>query len=366
MLLNVDAVFRPLAIGPVTAVNRIMRSATGESAADRDGMPLPVPMTRIYRDLARGGVGLIVLGHTFVHPNGRAGPKQNGLQSDDHARAWQEILRPVRADTRAPIFVQLSYAGRQGYAAGTVSLGNDRRERFPPSGTPLNEFFDRQIESVIEAFGKAAERAVKAGFDGVQIHLAHGYLLSECLSPATNQRTDDWGGNDPQNRRRFPLAVVDRVREALDGKLALAVKLNGADGRSDAPGVTAAEAAETARQLEAHGVQMIEVSGGDPARVVTTPDTEGYLLPLAREVAAAVSCAVATVGGYRTAPVMLKALNEGLDLVSLSRPLIRESDLPNRIARDTAHAAACISCNKCFKIAEGPVRCVLDHPEPIE
>jgi 2,4-dienoyl-CoA reductase-like NADH-dependent reductase (Old Yellow Enzyme family) len=311
-------------------------------------------------------VGLIVVGHTFVHPNGRAGPKQNGLQTDEHIQPWQEILRAVRAESKAPVFVQLTYAGRQGYSQGTVSLGNDRRERFPPAGTPLEQFFDRQIESVVDAFGKAAERAVKAGFDGVQVHMAHGYLLAECLSPVTNERTDTWGGAEAENRRRLPLAVVDRVREALAGRLALAVKLNGADGKPKRPGVTPQEAAETARQLEAHGVQMIEVSGGDPARAVTTPDTEGYLMPLAREVAAAVSCAVATVGGYRTAPVMLTALNEGLDLVSLSRPLIRESDLPNQIQRDTAHAAACVSCNKCFKLAEGAVRCAVDHPEPLE
>jgi len=366
MLLNVDTLFRPLTIGPVTAPNRFMRSATHESASDADGMPLAAPMTRIYGDLARGGAGLIVIGHTYVHPNGRAGMKQNGLQSDNHARAWEEILRAIRPHTKAPIFVQLTYAGRQGYAAGSVSLGNDRRERFPPSGTPFNEFFDRQIENVIEAFGKAAERAVTAGFDGVQIHMAHGYLLSECLSPATNQRTDAWGGSDVENRRRLPLAVVDRVRQALDGRLALAVKLNGADGTPDAPGVTVAEAAETAKELEARGVQMIEVSGGNPARAVTTLDTEGYLMPLARAVAASVGCAVATVGGYRTASSMVRAINEGLDLVSLSRPLIREPDLPNRIARDAAHAATCISCNKCFKIASGALRCMIDHSEPLE
>lgn len=366
MLLNVDELFRPLTIGPATAVNRLMRSATYEAASDHDGVAQVGPMTRVYVDLARGGVGLIVVGHTYVHPNGRVSMKQNGLQTDEHIKPWQEILGAVRAESKAPVFVQLTYAGRQAYTAGTVSLENDKRERFPPAGTPFNDFFDRQIENVIDAFGKAAERAAKAGFDGVQIHMAHGYLLSECLSPRTNERSDAWGGPDAENRRRLPLAVIDRVREALDGRLALSVKLNGADGKPNRPGVTPQEAAETARQLEARGVQMIEVSGGDPARQVTTPDTEGYLLPLAREVASAVSCAVATVGGYRTAPVMLKALNEGLDLVSLSRPLIRESDLPNQIRRDAAHAAACISCNKCFKIADGALRCMVDHPEPLE
>ena len=369
MYLNVENIFSPLAIGPATAPNRLMRSATHESAADRDGMPLVGPMTRLYGDLARGGVGLIVTGHTFVHPNGRASTNQNGLHSDDHARAWQPVLKAVRDQSQAPVFVQLTYAGRQGLAAGELPRANDKRERFPLPGTPFDQFFDRQIDSVVQAFGDAARRARDAGFDGVQLHMAHGFLLSECLSFHTNKRTDRWGGQDADNRRSLPLAVVDRVRDALGDAGVLAVKLNGSD-YLPTDGVEPPEAAETARCLAARGVQMIEVSAGmaesglKAAQQVTGPETEAFLLPLARQVAQAVTVAVATVGGYRTAPVMLKALGEGLDLVSLSRPLIREPDLPRLIQRDPNHAAACVSCNKCFGIPEGSLRCVLDRPNP--
>jgi 2,4-dienoyl-CoA reductase-like NADH-dependent reductase (Old Yellow Enzyme family) len=316
-------------------------------------------------------VGLIVTGHTFVHPNGRAGMNQLGMHTDDHAAAWEGLLATIRAETQAAVFMQLTYAGRQGYSGGLSIRRNDKRERFPPPGTPVGEYFERQMGQVVRAFADAARRAARAGFDGVQIHMAHGFLLSECLSGHTNRRDDAWGGRDPADRRRLPLEVVDAVRAAVGKELALAVKLNGSDYLPP-DGVEPAEAAETARQLAERGVQMIEVSAGMAesglvaAQEVRGPDEEAYLLPAAREVAQRVDCAVASVGGYRSAPTMLRALGEGMDLVSLSRPLVREPDLPRLIQRDPSHPARCVSCNECFGIPRGALRCMLDHPEPLE
>jgi 2,4-dienoyl-CoA reductase-like NADH-dependent reductase (Old Yellow Enzyme family) len=329
-------------------------------------------MTRLYTELARGGVGLIVTGHIFVHPNGRASRAQTGLQTDDHARAWEPILKAVRAEAAVPVVAQLNYAGRQAWTRGVVATPNDKRDRLPPVGTTFNDFHERQIEHLVKAFVDAAQRAVQVGFDGVQLHMAHGYLLSESLSGATNKRADAWGGADPANRRRLALTVVDRVREALHGSAAvLAVKINGSDFLPP-DGIEPAEAAETARLLATHGVQFIEVSSSmsgsllGAAREVTTPETEGYLLPLAVEIGRAVDVPVASVAGYRTAPVMLKALGEGLDMISLSRPLVREPDWPRHLERDPSCAAKCISCNRCFAIRKGALRCMVDHPEPLE
>jgi len=371
MYLNIENIFRPLQIGPATAMNRLMRSATCEAAGDARGFPLLEPMKRIYRDLARGGIGLIVTGHVFVHPNGRASARQIGFATQEQAAAWEPILQAARNESAAPIFVQLNYAGRQGYTHGLVPAKNDKRERFPPPGTPFAEFYDRQIESVIKAFEDAARRAVQVGFDGVQLHLAHGFLLSESLSYHTNKRRDQWGGESRENRRRFALAVVNRVREALGGKLALSVKMNGSDFLPP-DGIEPEEAVENARLLARAGVQLIEVSSSmwesllGAARQVSGPQDEAYLLPLAREVARAVDVAVATVGGYRTVPVMLRALSEGLDMISLSRPLIREPDLPKQFQRNPCHEARCTSCDQCFGIPEGAVRCMLDHPQPVD
>ncbi|MBN2584471.1 MAG: hypothetical protein JXL80_15525 [Planctomycetes bacterium] len=371
MYMNVEAIFRELQVGPLTATNRLMRSATHESAADTEGMPHLGPLARIYGDLARGGVGLIVTGHSFVHSHGRASRNQCGMTSDAHARAWESILLAVRAETKAPILCQLTYAGRQAFFAGPTPAPNDKRQKLPPAGTPINDFAPRQLEHVAAVFGEAAARAAQAGFDGVQIHMAHGYLLSECLSAHTNQRDDEWGGQDPANRRRLPLAVVDAVRQALGDQRLVAVKLNGSDYLPP-HGVEPAEAGETAAALAAEGVQLIEVSAGmaeagmKTAQPVHGPDDEGYLLPLAVEVAKRTSVIVASVGGYRSAPLMLKALAEGIDMIALSRPLVREPDFPLNLQRNAAHTARCVSCNKCFGLSRGALRCPLDHADPID
>lgn len=374
MHLNIDQLFRPLEIGPITARNRLMRSATHESAADESGMPDIQPLVRIHSELVRGGIGLLVVGHSFVHPNGRASMNQTGLSSDDHAQAWESILRDVRATCDGncpPIFAQLACVGRQSHVPGAPMAANDKRDLLPPNGTPFGQWHERQIQAIIKAFADAARRARAAGFDGVQVHMAHGYLLSEALSLHTNKRDDRWGGEDPENRRRLPLAVIDAVREAAGDDLALSVKLNGSDYLPP-DGVEPAEAAETARQLTERGVHLVEVSAGmaeagmKTAQPVHGPEDEAFLLPFAREVARVVETPLATVGGYRTAPVMLRALGEGLDMVSLSRALIREPDLPNKLQSDPGHVAACISCNRCFTIRSGTVRCPLDHPEPID
>jgi 2,4-dienoyl-CoA reductase-like NADH-dependent reductase (Old Yellow Enzyme family) len=373
MHMNVESIFQPVTIGPLTAPNRLVRSATAESAGDRNGLPLAAPMSRIYGDLARGGAGLIITGHAFVHPNGRAGAKQSGLCSDAHADAWKPILAALRPATAAPLVCQLSYAARQGYYFGATPPPNDPAQQFPPGGTAFNDFTAQQVENLIPAFADAAARAVAAGFDGVQLHLAHGFLLSECLSAHTNKRSDRWGGPDPANRRRLPLEVVRAVRRKLPADKALLVKLNGSDFLPP-DGVEADEAAETAAQLEAAGVHLIEVSCGmresgagfSAARPVHQPEEEGYLLPLARAVAARARIPVATVGGYKTTPVILRAIGEGLNMVSLSRALVREPDFPAKIQSGRSHDARCISCNKCFGIAEGALRCLVDHPQPME
>jgi 2,4-dienoyl-CoA reductase-like NADH-dependent reductase (Old Yellow Enzyme family) len=371
MHMNLESIFRAQRVGPVTATNRLMRSATHESAADIDGMPHAGPMKRIYGDLARGGIGLIVTGHTFVDPHGRAGRTQCGMTSTAHARAWQPILAAVRQETQAPILCQLTYAGRQAFFAGPTPAPNDKRQKLPPPGTPVDGFAPRQLEHVVTAFGEAAALAAEAGFDGVQIHMAHGYFLSECLSGHTNHRDDEWGGADAARRRRLPLAVVDAVRAALGGGRLVAVKLNGSDYLPPA-GVEPAEAGQTAVLLAEHGVELIEVSAGmaeagmKTAQPVQGPEDEGYLLEAAVEVAKRTSVTVASVGGYRTAPPMLKALGEGINMISLCRPLVREPDFPLNLQRNAVHVARCVSCNKCFGLVRGALRCPLDHSEPID
>ncbi len=371
MYVNIENLLRPLTIGPVSTLNRLMRSATYESSAEPDGTLLPGPTTRIYRDLAAGGVGLIVTGHLFVHENGRASPRQIGIATDAQAEGWRGVLEAVRSQSKVPVFAQLAYAGRQGFTQGALPGINEPGAELPPVGTSINDYRVDQLQKIVDCFAAAASRAVKVGFDGVQLHLAHGYLLSESLSAHTNSRSDEWGGSESSNRRWLALAVVDAVRKAIGDQLALAVKLNGHDYLPP-KGIEPAEAAETAALLAEHGVQLIEVSAGmfesgnRTAVRVEGPETEGYLREVAQEVGRGTNVPLATVGGYRSVPLMVQAVGQGLDLISLSRPLVRESDLPNQLIRDPGYTARCISCNRCFRIPQGALRCMIDHPEPLE
>ena len=224
----------------------------------------------------------------------------------------------------------------------------------------------REIEETLDAFGQAARRAREAGFDGVQLHCAHGFLLSEFLSPHTNRRTDEWGGT-PERRRRFVIEAFRRARAAAGPNLAVTVKLNCEDFIQD--GLSLAESCEAARALAAEGIDAIEVSGwmaegdercapmrkGDPK-----PQEEAYYLTQAVEIKRAVGAVpVGACGGFRSYEVMVRALEgDGLDFVAASRPFIAEPDLVARL-RAGQPRATCISCNECSSRRDGPVHCPL-------
>jgi 2,4-dienoyl-CoA reductase-like NADH-dependent reductase (Old Yellow Enzyme family) len=228
------------------------------------------------------------------------------------------------------------------------------------------EMTKREIEECLQAFGEAGRRAREAGFDGVQLHCAHGYLLSQFLSPYTNRREDDWGGT-PERRRRFALEALRRVRSACGPEFAVTAKLNAEDFIQD--GLALAESCEAARALAAEGIDAIEVSafmldgderhapsrGGDPSA-----QEEGYYLSQAVEIKKAVGpVPVGACGGFRSTSAIVRALEgEGLDFVAASRPFIAEPDLMRRF-RAGQPRATCISCNSCLTERDRPIRCPL-------
>ena len=193
--------FRPLRVGPVTVAGRLARSATAERAADEQGTPLPA-LRELFCALARGGTPWINTGHAFVLSSGRCGLSQTGLHRDEVVPIWRDTVAAVRQESPdVRIFVQISHGGRQVDPACVP-------EPVAPSAVPLKsgvkprEMTRREIEESVAAFGQAARRAREAGVDGVQLHAAHGFLLSEFLSPYVNRRTDEWGGT-PERRRRY-------------------------------------------------------------------------------------------------------------------------------------------------------------------
>jgi 2,4-dienoyl-CoA reductase-like NADH-dependent reductase (Old Yellow Enzyme family) len=337
--------FSSFSIGNIILKNRFMRSATFDGSADDQGMVTDMSVD-LFRRLGQANIGLIVTGHAFVEEAGQAGPGQYGIHNDRTIPGLRRLVEAVHAGG-GKIAVQISHAGiNTGYLQGkgitalAVSVDTNREQAH-------REMTAADIERVLEAFGTAAGRAVMAGFDAVQLHAAHGYLLSQFLSPLTNKRQDEWGGT-AEKRRRFHLEVVKRVRNATQDRIPLLIKFGVKD--DVAGGLIIDEGLETARQMVTAGVAVIEVSGGLGATSVVKGIA--YFRERAAAVKRAVTVPVAAVGGIRSLDIVISILNSGdADLISMSRPFIREINLLNNWQKGNGLPAACISCSRCLVTA---------------
>ncbi len=355
--------FKPITINGLALNNRLVRSATWEGMADPDVRPTS-KLIDFYKHLAAGEVGLIITGFAYVRPDGKQLPGKMGLYNDEFGAEYRAMTEAVH-EAGGKIAVQLVHAG------GQVQQQSGQLLTVAPSAVEVAQFPQKsvalsldEITDIIEAFAASAQRAKKWGFDAVQLHGAHGYLLNQFLSPLTNQREDQYGGSDV-NRARFTLEVYEAVRAAVGPDYPVMIKLNAADNLDG--GLTTDGALVAAQMLSEAGIDAIEVSSGtpasgadNPARMkINKPEKEAYNLDLAISVQQKTQCAIMTVGGIRTFEVAEKALNRGMDLVSMSRPLIREPHLLKRWQAGDVSAAHCISCNGCFKPGmAGGIYCV--------
>ncbi len=362
--------FETSAINGMVLKNRLVRSATWEGMCADDGCPTP-KLISCYRDLARGGVGLIISGFAFVRPEGKQLPGKMGIHTDDFAEAYQALTAAVHA-ADGKIAIQLVHAGGQaGHAvAGCQPLAPSAVQVAQFTETPA-ELTKDEIDAIVAAFAAGARRAQAWGCDAVQLHGAHGYLINQFLSPLTNRRSDGYGGGI-ENRCRFLREVYQAVRRAVGDDFPVMIKLNASDNLEG--GLEIEEAVAAARMLDSVGIDAIEVSAGTPASgersparmKINAPEKEAYHLALAGRIKAAVQCPVMVVGGFRSRDVAERAVAEnGLDYVALSRPLIREPDLPARWQAGRRDAARCISCNGCFKpgLEEGGIYCIVAKKE---
>jgi 2,4-dienoyl-CoA reductase-like NADH-dependent reductase (Old Yellow Enzyme family) len=358
--------FETMNLGGMVTRNRFVRSATWEGMCDGEGRP-PEKLAELYRNLARGRVGLIVTGYTFVSPEGKQMPGKMGIHTDGFA-GEMKALAGAAHDGGGKICMQLVHCG------GQTTSKMAGRQPLAPSAVEVAQFPEipaamtrEEIEATVAAFGEGAGRAREYGFDAVQLHAAHGYLINQFLSPLTNRREDDHGGS-AEKRNRFLLEVCRSVRGAVGPDFPVLVKLNGSDFLES--GLEPEGAMAAAKMLEQEGIAAIEVSGGtgasgkeNPTRVkIKTAADEAYNLPLAAKVKAATSCPVMSVGGFRSPGVAEAAVREGsTDFISLSRPFIREPGLVKRWQEGDRSRAACISCNGCFKpgVREGGIYCVV-------
>ncbi len=387
--------FTPCTLGGVSLRNRILRSATHMGMADDAGRPT-TQLIRVHERLAKGGVGGIISGYAAVSQQGRSPyPGMLMLHDDALLPAWRELADTVHA-LGAPMIVQIAHCGRQTrstvtglprVAPSSCSSGSSKAE-------PVQELDEAGIVGVIDSFVAAALRAREAGADAVQLHAAHGYLLSSFLSPAENLRDDGWGGDTP---RRFAVfgAILDGIAERAPG-FPVWVKLNAHDGRPG--GMRPPEAAAIAGLLQEHGCAAVEVSSGTladglysvrapavpaAAALATMPQyawiprwSHGLLAPVlratvplpkptwlynvdaAREIRAAVDIPVITVGGIRRDDEIRSLLDTGsADAVSMSRPFLRQPALVRRLAGGDERVT-CHDCAHCVLPMEaGPVQC---------
>ena len=351
--------FEPIKIGKVELPNRIMRSATWDATADASGA-VTDKSVEMYSVLGKGEIGLIVSGYMFVSPHGQATPGQYGIYHDDLIPGLKRMTDAVHAGG-SKIAVQIVHSGiNSGYFWNKriIPLAVSYLPNFKYLHTQMTEEI---IESIINDFVTGAVRGREAGFDAVQLHGAHGYLVSQFLTPIYNKRMDKWGGNS-ENRRQFPLEVIRRVRNALGDDFPLFIKLGVRDYIEG--GISLEEGVETARQMVENGLDAVEVSAGIGTGVPVTKPKEpekAYFREESAAVKKVVRVPVAEVGGIRTISLANEIIKSGdADMISISRPFIREPDLLARWKSGDTAPAKCISCNRCFEpVSKGqPLYCL--------
>ncbi len=343
--------------------NRFFRSATRDGFADDRGQVTP-ELVQIYENLAKGGVGTIITGHAYVTDVEQSKqPCQMGIYDDSLIGGYTRLTDTVhRHNTN--IVLQISCVGAQTYAGGGERLiwGPSPIEDLATKITP-KEMSGDEILYLQTAFADAALRAQKAGFDGVQIHAAHGYVLNKFLNPYYNRRTDAYGGTI-DNRARMLIETYSAIREKVGTEFPILIKINCSDFMDQ--GMTFAESRYVCKKLVELGLSAIEVSGGSfsslpnegPVRIIKR-EQEHYFKQYAVELAQEADAPVILVGGNRDFNSMEEMLNQtDIEYFSLSRPLICESDLINRWQSGDLKPARCISCNKCLGLEH--TSCILN------
>ncbi len=361
-----NKLFEETNIGNMQLKNRLIRAATWEWKADEKGH-MTESLKQVYEDLAKGGAAAIITGYSFVLEQEQPNPSMMGIYSDSFIDEYKELTDMVHGyDTS--IIMQIVYGG-----AFTFYKANER-EIWGPSAVEhkVSKVMPREmtkddINTLIRAFGDAALRAKKSGFDGVEIHGGHGYLLNLFLEPANNQRTDEYGGSS-ENRARIIYEIYDSIRTAVGDDFPVLIKLNCSDFMND-KGQTFEETMAICRKLDEKGIDAIEISGGPvfkapkvekEAKQVTLKGKESYFSEYAKDIAEAVNVPVILVGGNRSIEVMDGILNETeIDYFSLSRPLLSEPDLVNKWMENPDYKPRCTSCGKCFN--PGGNGCIFDR-----
>ncbi|MCU0848264.1 MAG: NADH:flavin oxidoreductase [Spirochaetes bacterium] len=389
-----NQIFEKAVIGKIKLQNRLIRSATFEGMADENGRPLEA-LSDLYMKIAEGGAGAIITGFAGVRKNGKAFKGMCMIDSDEHLAEYRKLSGRVTKHG-TPIIIQLAHAG--GQTGPSITGGQavaPSKKFYASSQARARALTGDEIEGIIDGFAGAVLRAKKAGFSGAQLHAAHGYLLSEFLSPAQNRRNDMWGG-DTENRFRIIARIMEKARD-LAGDYPIWVKMNAYD--FERGGMRMNEALKTAVLFQKHGFDAIEVSCGsgndgfnsirmsiNPAEAMARMmpvirDMPGikkalfkiasplllknyrpltnYNIDAAEKIKREVDIPVIAVGGMRRLADIENAIAENrADFISMSRPFIIEPGIVNKFRSGRQSESRCINCGICLiGVMENPLKC---------
>jgi len=382
--------FQPGQLGPITIRNRIIKAATFEGQTPKG--QVTDALIDFHVKVAAGGVGMTTVAYLAVSPEGRT--------ARGCIQLGEETLPGLRRLTDAVHAEGAAVAAQLGHAGPVANAKSNRSPALAPSrhiglmGSVAQAITEADIARVTSDYEKGAEVAVQAGFDSLEIHLGHNYLLSAFLSPKLNKRKDGWGGSI-ENRARFARQAVEAVRRGAGDKVAVTAKLNMVDGVPG--GLWLDESVEVARMLEADGhLDALELTGGSslanpmylfrgdapleefgatlpPALragfrllgkrfMPSYPFEEAFFLPYARQFRDALTMPLILLGGINRLETIERAIDMGFPFVAMARALLREPDLVNKFAKGSASESLCIHCNKCMPTIYSGTRCVLVTP----
>ena len=329
-----------------TLANRIAKPAMAEAMGGKQNRP-GERLNNLYGRWASGAAGLLITGNAMIDRRALGEPGDVVIEDDRDLAALTAWAAAAKGGGASAI-VQLNHPGRQTLSsiAGEVVAPSAIRPRVRGARFPTpRALTGDEVRELIERFATSAEICVRAGFDGVQIHGAHGYLVSQFLSPLANVRTDEWGG-DPERRRRFLIEIVRATRAAIGPGKILSVKLNSADFQRG--GFTEEESTAAIRALDAESVDLLEISGGTyssaamvgvgkqskSSQKASTRSREAYFMAFAERVRKDVGMPLMITGGLRSAAAMSEALAAGIDVIGVARPMTLEPDLAARLIAD--------------------------------
>jgi 2,4-dienoyl-CoA reductase-like NADH-dependent reductase (Old Yellow Enzyme family) len=368
--------FEPTRLGPLPLRNRFIKAATFEGSSPRG--QVTDALVDFHRRVGEGGAAMTTVAYLAVSPEGRT--DRHCIYVHEDVMPGLHRLTDAAHDTGAAVAAQLGHAGpvANSRSNGAPSLAPSRH--ISPLGTVSREISEADIARVTADYGRAARLVVDAGFDSIEVHLGHNYLLSAFLSPKLNRRRDKWAGT-VENRARFARQVVRTVREAVGDRAAVTAKLNMADGVPG--GLWLDDSVEVARLLQADGaLDALTLTGGSslanpmylfrgeaPRREFAAtlhralrlgfrvmgsrfmpeyPFEEAFFLPYARQFRAALDMPLVLLGGINELGTVEQALAEGFSFVAMARALLREPDLVSKMAAGTSRASLCIHCNQCM------------------